>query len=84
MDDLVRQGKVRYIGTTTYAAWQIVESLWVSKEHGLNRFVCEQPPYNLLDRRIEPQPRAQFRHHPLDHHALHSPTRRYGSDGGTG
>jgi aryl-alcohol dehydrogenase-like predicted oxidoreductase len=53
MDDLVRSGKVRYIGTSTYAAWQLVESLWASKEYGLNRFVCEQPPYNLLDRRIE-------------------------------
>ncbi|MGH2631800.1 MAG: aldo/keto reductase [Tepidiformaceae bacterium] len=53
MDDLVRAGKVRYIGTSTYAAWQLVESLWVSKENHLNRFVTEQPPYNLLDRRIE-------------------------------
>jgi aryl-alcohol dehydrogenase-like predicted oxidoreductase len=53
LDDLVRQGKVRYIGTSTYAAWQVVESLWVSERYGLNRFVCEQPPYNLLDRRIE-------------------------------
>jgi aryl-alcohol dehydrogenase-like predicted oxidoreductase len=53
LDDLIRQGKVRYIGTSTYAAWQVVESLWVSKELGLNRFVCEQPPYNLLDRRME-------------------------------
>jgi aryl-alcohol dehydrogenase-like predicted oxidoreductase len=53
LDDLVRSGKVRYIGTTTYAAWQLVESLWVSKDLGLNRFVTEQPPYNLLDRRIE-------------------------------
>lgn len=53
LDDLVRSGKVRYIGTSTFAAWQLVESLWVSKEYGLERFVCEQPPYNLLDRRIE-------------------------------
>lgn len=53
LDDLIRAGKVRYIGTSTFAAWQIVEALWVSKELGLNRFVCEQPPYNLLDRRIE-------------------------------
>ncbi len=53
LDDLVRAGKVRYIGTSTFAAWQLVESLWVSKELGLNRFVTEQPPYNLLDRRIE-------------------------------
>ncbi|RME82591.1 MAG: aldo/keto reductase [Caldilineae bacterium] len=53
LDDLIRAGKVRYIGTSTFAAWQLVESLWVAKELGLNRFVCEQPPYNLLDRRIE-------------------------------
>lgn len=53
LDDLVRSGKVRYIGTSTYAAWQVVESLWASKELGLNRFVCEQPPYHLMDRRIE-------------------------------
>ena len=53
LDDLIRAGKVRYIGSSTYAAWQLVESLWVAKELGLNRFVCEQPPYNLLDRRIE-------------------------------
>jgi aryl-alcohol dehydrogenase-like predicted oxidoreductase len=53
LDDLVRSGKVRYIGSSTFAAWQVVESLWVAKEYGLNRFVTEQPPYNLLDRRIE-------------------------------
>jgi len=53
LDDLVRAGKVRYIGTSTFAAWQVVEALWVSERYGLNRFVCEQPPYNLLDRRVE-------------------------------
>jgi aryl-alcohol dehydrogenase-like predicted oxidoreductase len=53
MDDLVRAGKVRYIGCSTFAAWQVVESLWVSDKLGLNRFVTEQPPYHLLDRRIE-------------------------------
>src|SRR5829696_6283664 len=53
LDDLVRAGKVRYTGTSTFAAWQLVESLWASKDLGLNRFICEQPPYNLLDRRIE-------------------------------
>ena len=53
LDDLVRSGKIRYIGTTTFAAWQVVEALWVSKEFGLNRFISEQPPYNILDRRIE-------------------------------
>jgi aryl-alcohol dehydrogenase-like predicted oxidoreductase len=53
LDDLVHAGKVRYIGTSNYAAWQMVESFSVSKELGLNRFICIQPPYNLLDRRIE-------------------------------
>ena len=53
LDDLIRAGKVRYIGSSTFAAWQVVESLWVAKELGLNRFVCEQSPYNLLDRRVE-------------------------------
>ncbi len=53
MDDLVRAGKVRYIGTTTFPAWRLVESIWASKELGLNRFVSEQPLYHMLDRRIE-------------------------------
>ena len=53
LDDLIRTGKVRYIGTSTFAAWQIVESLWAADKLRLNRFVCEQPPYNLLERSIE-------------------------------
>ncbi len=53
LDDLVRQGKVRYIGVSTFAAWQVVEALWIAKELGLNRVVSEQPPYHLLERRIE-------------------------------
>jgi aryl-alcohol dehydrogenase-like predicted oxidoreductase len=53
LDDLIRAGKVRYIGTSTFAGWQVVEALWASERLHLNRFVSEQPPYNLLDRRIE-------------------------------
>jgi aryl-alcohol dehydrogenase-like predicted oxidoreductase len=53
LDDLVRAGKVRYIGSSFFTSWKIVEALWASKELGLNRFVSEQPPYNILDRRIE-------------------------------
>ncbi len=53
LDDLVRAGKVRYLGSSSFASWQVLESLWVSKEYGLNRIVSEQPPYNLLDRSIE-------------------------------
>lgn len=53
LDDLVRSGMVRYIGTSTFAAWQVMEAHWVAREYGTHRFVSEQPPYNLLDRRIE-------------------------------
>jgi len=53
LDDLIRAGKIRYIGTSMFPAWKIVEALWASKELGLNRFVCEQMAYNLLDRTAE-------------------------------
>ncbi len=53
LDDLVRQGKVRYVGSSTFPAWMIMEALGISERLGLPRFVSEQPPYNLLDRRIE-------------------------------
>ena len=53
LDDLVRAGKVRYIGTSSFAAWQVVESLWASKELHLERVVAEQTPYSLVDRRVE-------------------------------
>jgi aryl-alcohol dehydrogenase-like predicted oxidoreductase len=53
LDDLIKAGKVRYIGTSTFPAWRVIEALWVAKELGLNRFVTEQPPYHLLDRSIE-------------------------------
>ncbi|MBT4491890.1 MAG: aldo/keto reductase [Gammaproteobacteria bacterium] len=53
LDDLIRAGKVRYIGSSMFPGWQMVESLWVAKELGLNRFVCEQPAYHMLDRTAE-------------------------------
>ncbi len=53
LDDLIRAGKVRYIGGSMFPSWRTVESLWVSKELGLNRLVSEQPAYHLLDRTIE-------------------------------
>lgn len=52
-DDLVRSGKVRYIGCSTHPAWMVMEALAVSERYGLVRYISEQPPYNLLDRRIE-------------------------------
>ncbi len=53
LDDLVRAGKVRYVGCSTFPAWMVMEALGVSERFGLARFISEQPPYNLLDRRIE-------------------------------
>ncbi len=53
LDDLITAGKVRYIGSSSFPSWRVMESLWAAKELGLNRFVSEQPPYHLLDRSIE-------------------------------
>ncbi len=53
LDDLVRQGKVRYVGCSNYAAWQLCKALWMSDRHGLVRFDAVQPEYSPADRRIE-------------------------------
>ncbi len=53
LDDLVQSGKVVYIGTSTFPAWMIMEGLAISEKYSLARYVSEQPPYNLLDRRVE-------------------------------
>ncbi|MEO6192204.1 MAG: aldo/keto reductase [Thermoanaerobaculia bacterium] len=65
LSDLVRQGKVRYLGLSTnhyegsalwekrFAAWEIVETFWVSERHGWERFVSLQPPYSILRRTME-------------------------------
>jgi len=53
LTDLVRQGKVRYIGSSSYSGSQIVEAQWASRERHLERFVTEQPPYSMLVRGIE-------------------------------
>jgi aryl-alcohol dehydrogenase-like predicted oxidoreductase len=50
LDDLVRQGKVRYIGCSNYPAWRLMESLWESERHGLARFDSLQPHYSLVHR----------------------------------
>jgi aryl-alcohol dehydrogenase-like predicted oxidoreductase len=61
LTDLVRAGKVRYIGSSTFPASQIVEAQWVAQRRNRERFVCEQPPYSLLVREIEKEvlPTAQ-------------------------
>ena len=53
LSDLVHQGKVRYLGCSTMPASTIVESHWVAERRGLERFVCEQPPYSIFARHIE-------------------------------
>jgi aryl-alcohol dehydrogenase-like predicted oxidoreductase len=53
LTDLVRQGKVLYIGCSTHPAWEIMEALMVSEMKGYARYVAESSPYNLLDRRVE-------------------------------
>ena len=53
LTDLVRAGKIRYFGSSTFPAYQIVQAQWVAERRGRERFMCEQPPYSLLVRGIE-------------------------------
>jgi aryl-alcohol dehydrogenase-like predicted oxidoreductase len=53
LTDLVNQGKVRYLGSSTFPPSEIVEAQWAAERRGLQRFVCEQPPYSILARDIE-------------------------------
>jgi aryl-alcohol dehydrogenase-like predicted oxidoreductase len=53
LDDLVRQGKIRYAGVSNYEAWRLMEALWTSDSKGLARFECYQPQYSLVVRDIE-------------------------------
>jgi aryl-alcohol dehydrogenase-like predicted oxidoreductase len=53
LTDLVRAGKIRYLGSSTFPAEQIVEAQWTAERRGRERFVCEQPPYSLLVRGVE-------------------------------
>src|SRR5690242_17116427 len=53
LSDLVRAGKIRYLGSSTSPAHDIVEAQWIAERRGRERFVCEQPPYSLLVRAVE-------------------------------
>ena len=53
LTDLVRAGKIRYLGSSTFPAHEIVEAQWTAERRGRERFMCEQPPYSLLVRGIE-------------------------------
>jgi aryl-alcohol dehydrogenase-like predicted oxidoreductase len=63
LSDLVHQGKVRYIGSSSYSASQIVEAQWAARERNLQRFVTEQPPYSILVRGIEEDVLPAIRRH---------------------
>lgn len=62
LDDLVRQGKVRYIGCSNFSAWQIVDADWTARHNGLHRFQSTQAEYNLLSRRAEADLFPAIRH----------------------
>ena len=53
LDDLVRQGKVRYVGCSNYAPWQICEAIWASRNTGLSSYVSVQPDYSMINRVVE-------------------------------
>ena len=53
LDDLIRDGKVRYVGNSNFSGWQIADADWTARHRGLNRFVTAQNLYSLLDRRLE-------------------------------
>lgn len=53
LDYLVQKGFVRFVGTSTFPAWQIVESLWISDRKNLVKFCAEQPPYSIIERQVE-------------------------------
>src|SRR5580704_14101828 len=53
LSDLIHAGKIRYAGSSTFPAHQIVEAQWAAERRGRERFVCEQPPYSILVRGIE-------------------------------
>jgi aryl-alcohol dehydrogenase-like predicted oxidoreductase len=53
LTDLVHAGKVRYVGSSTFPASEIVEAQWTAERRGRERFVCEQPPYSILVRGVE-------------------------------
>jgi len=53
LDDMVRQGKIRYLGCSNFAGWQLMRALWASDKHGYERFESVQPEYNFAKRDIE-------------------------------
>ncbi|GGO22184.1 oxidoreductase [Microbispora rosea subsp. aerata] len=63
LTDLVREGKIRYIGSSNFASWQVTDADWVARTRGFERFVSAQNEYSLLDRRVEKELIPALRHH---------------------
>lgn len=65
LNDLVRQGTVRYIGCSNLPAWQVTEAAWIAKSLGLEPFISCQDEYSLLVRKVEPELLPAMSHHGL-------------------
>ncbi len=66
LDDLVRQGKVRYVGASNYPAWRLMEAMWAADRHRAPQFVSYQPEWNLMERKLfEYEAGPLCRHHGL-------------------
>ncbi|WP_226872291.1 aldo/keto reductase [Microbispora sitophila] len=63
LTDLVREGKVRYVGSSNFASWQVTDAEWIARTGGFERFVSAQNEYSLLDRRVEKELVPALLHH---------------------
>lgn len=63
LDDLVRDGKVRYIACSNLETWRVVDALWTSRHHGYEAFICAQSEYSLLNRDAEKELMPALAHH---------------------
>jgi aryl-alcohol dehydrogenase-like predicted oxidoreductase len=63
LTDLVREGKVRYVGSSNFASWQVTDADWIARTGGFERFVSAQNEYSLLDRRVEKELVPALLHH---------------------
>ncbi|GAB3163300.1 aldo/keto reductase [Microbispora hainanensis] len=63
LTDLVREGKVRYVGSSNFASWQVTDADWIARTSGFERFVSAQNEYSLLDRRVERELVPALLHH---------------------
>ncbi|TQS10318.1 aldo/keto reductase [Microbispora bryophytorum] len=63
LTDLVREGKVRYVGSSNFASWQVTDADWIARTGGFERFVSAQNEYSLLDRQVDKELVPALLHH---------------------